>query len=40
MWFWIMSNAAAVVGRPAIQSTPIIPPRRDGSAVSGVASSG
>jgi hypothetical protein len=30
-WFWIMSNPAAVVGNPAIQSTPIIPPRRDGS---------
>jgi hypothetical protein len=24
-WFWIMSNPAAVVGSPAIQSTPIIP---------------
>ena len=30
-WFWIMSKPAAVVGSPAIQSTPIIPPRRDGS---------
>jgi hypothetical protein len=30
-WFWILSNPAAVVGNPAIQSTPIIPPRRDGS---------
>ena len=30
-WFWIMSKPAAVVGSPAIQSTPINPPRRDGS---------
>ena len=30
-WFWIMSKPAEVVGSPAIQSTPIIPPRRDGS---------
>ena len=29
-WFWMMSNPAAGVGRPAIQATPIIPPRRDG----------
>ncbi len=30
-WFWIMSNPPAVVGSQAIQSTPIIPPRREGS---------
>jgi hypothetical protein len=30
-WFWIMSNPASVVGSPAMQSSPIIPPRREGS---------
>ena len=30
-WFWIMSKPAAVVCSPAIQSTPDIPPRLDGS---------
>ena len=28
-WSWIMSKSAAVVGSPAIQSTPVIPPRLD-----------
>ena len=31
MRFWIMSNHAAVVGKPAIQSTPIIQPQRVGT---------
>ena len=30
-WFWITSKPATVVGRRAIQSIPIIPPRRNGS---------
>ena len=29
-WFWIMSKPAVVVGSPAIQSTPIVPPRSGG----------
>ena len=29
-WFWLMSKLAAVVAKPAIESTAIIPSRRDG----------
>ena len=29
-WVWVVSKPEAVVGSPAIQSIPIIPPRRDG----------